>query len=185
MSRKSTTRGGVASEARRERAATKRDYTDEDLYAIARSAALSETLLRTYCTLRELESDLFGDGSPRARYEVMGALMVAMDVANAQSERLDAGHASPEPAKAWRDHQGRDPGLERDPGPHLLRGHIVGEIERIEHELEQLQSNLTPEMQESFGPALEEARQAMEAMRLSATVAGDAREALELSASLV
>jgi hypothetical protein len=29
--------------------------------------------------LRELESDLFGDGTPRARYEVMGALMVAQD----------------------------------------------------------------------------------------------------------
>jgi hypothetical protein len=60
------------------------------------SAALSETLLRTYCTLRELDSDLFGDGSPRARYEVMGALMVAMDAANAEMERLDAA----KPAKA-------------------------------------------------------------------------------------
>jgi hypothetical protein len=80
----------VESEASRERAASSRDYTDEDLWAIARPAALSETLLRTYCTLRELDSDLFGDGSPRARYEVMGALMVAMDAANAEMERLDA-----------------------------------------------------------------------------------------------
>jgi hypothetical protein len=31
-----------------------------------------------------------GDGSPRARYEVMGALMVAHDAANAKMERLDA-----------------------------------------------------------------------------------------------
>jgi Cdc6-like AAA superfamily ATPase len=49
----------------------------------------------------------------------------------------------------------------------------------------QLQSTLTPEMQESMGPALEEVQQAMAAMRLSATAAGDAREALELSARLV
>jgi hypothetical protein len=80
----------VESEASRERAASSRDYTDEDLWAIARPAALSETLLRTYCTLRELDSDLFGDGSPRARCEVMGALMVALDAANAEMERLDA-----------------------------------------------------------------------------------------------
>jgi hypothetical protein len=46
--------------------------------------------VRTYCTLRELDSDLFGDGSPRARCEVMGALMVALDAANAEMERLDA-----------------------------------------------------------------------------------------------
>jgi hypothetical protein len=50
--------------------------------------------------LRELESDLFGDGSPRARYEVMGALMVAMDAANAEQERLDAANAPGEPEKA-------------------------------------------------------------------------------------
>jgi hypothetical protein len=80
----------VESEASRERAASSRDYTDEDLWAIARPAALSETLLRTYCTLRELDSDLFGDGSPRACCEVMGALMVALDAANAEMERLDA-----------------------------------------------------------------------------------------------
>jgi hypothetical protein len=80
----------VEREASRERAASSRDYTDEDLWAIARPAALSETLLRTYCTLRELDSDLFGDGSPRARCEVMGALMVALDAANAEMERLDA-----------------------------------------------------------------------------------------------
>ena len=81
----------VESEASRERAASSRDYTDEDLWAIARPAALSETLFRTYCTLRELDSDLlFGDGSPRARCEVMGALMVALDAANAEMERLDA-----------------------------------------------------------------------------------------------
>ena len=80
----------VETEARREKAATSRDYTEEDLLAKARSAALSETLLRTYCTLRELESDLFGDGSLRARYEVIGALMVAMDAANAETEHLDA-----------------------------------------------------------------------------------------------
>jgi hypothetical protein len=80
----------VESEASRERAASSRDYTDEDLWAIARPAALSETLLRTYCTLRELDSDLFGDGSPRARCEVMGALMVALYAANAEMERLDA-----------------------------------------------------------------------------------------------
>jgi hypothetical protein len=40
---------------------------------------LTNTLLAAYCTLRELESDLFGDGTPRARYALMGALMVAQD----------------------------------------------------------------------------------------------------------
>jgi hypothetical protein len=59
------------------------------------------------------------------------------------------------------------------------------EIERIERQLEDVQSMLAPEMQESFGPALEEIRQALEAQRLSATAAGDAREALETSARLV
>jgi Cdc6-like AAA superfamily ATPase len=49
----------------------------------------------------------------------------------------------------------------------------------------ELQSNVTPEMQESFVPTLDEARQAMAAMRISETVAGDAREALELSMRLV
>jgi len=86
----------VETEAQREREASSRDYTDEEFSAIARSAALTNTLLATYCTLREVESDLFGDGSPRARYEVMGALMVAHDLANAETERLDAAH----PARA-------------------------------------------------------------------------------------
>jgi hypothetical protein len=36
-----------------------------------------------------------------------------------------------------------------------------------------------------MGPALEEVRQAVASMRLSATVAQDAREALQLSARLV
>jgi hypothetical protein len=92
----------VESEAGREKAASaaSRDYTDENLSAIARSAALTNTLLAAYCTLRELESDLFGDGSPRARYEVMGALMVAVDAASAKTERLDAANAPGEPEKA-------------------------------------------------------------------------------------
>jgi hypothetical protein len=82
----------VENEARREKAASSaaREYTEEELRAVARPAALAETLLMTYCTLRDFESSLFGDGSPIARYEVMGALMVAMDAANAETERLDA-----------------------------------------------------------------------------------------------
>ena len=55
----------VESEARREKAASSREYTEEELQAIARPAVLAKTLLRTYCTLRELDSDLFGDGSPQ------------------------------------------------------------------------------------------------------------------------
>jgi hypothetical protein len=90
----------VESEASRERAASPRDCTDEDHSRVARSAALSETLLRTYCTLRELQSDLFGDGSPTARYEVMGALMVAIDAADSETERLDAENAPGEPGEA-------------------------------------------------------------------------------------
>jgi hypothetical protein len=82
----------VENQARREKAASSaaREYTEEELRAVARPAALAETLLMTYCTLRDFESSLFGDGSPIARYEVMGALMVAMDAANAETERLDA-----------------------------------------------------------------------------------------------
>jgi hypothetical protein len=49
------------------------------------------------------------------------------------------------------------------------------EIEQIERQLEHVQSMLAPELQKSMGPALEEVRQALASMRLSATVAGDAR----------
>jgi hypothetical protein len=59
------------------------------------------------------------------------------------------------------------------------------EIERLERLLEDVQSDLTPEMQESFGPALEEVRQALAAQRLSATATQEAREALQLSGRLV
>jgi hypothetical protein len=43
------------------------------------SAALSNALLEAYCILRDVPADLIGDGSPRARYALMGALMAAMD----------------------------------------------------------------------------------------------------------
>jgi hypothetical protein len=36
-----------------------------------------------------LETDHIGDGSTRARYGLIGALMVAQDIANAEMERLE------------------------------------------------------------------------------------------------
>ena len=70
----------------------KRDY-GEGLEDKARSDELSNTLLATYCALRDVPSDLFGDGSLRARYAVMSALMVAMDATS------EGAQASPEPEK--------------------------------------------------------------------------------------
>jgi hypothetical protein len=54
------------------------------------SAALSNSLLEAYCILRDVPADLIRDGSPRARYGLMGALMVAQDIVNAQTEHLEA-----------------------------------------------------------------------------------------------
>jgi len=56
----------------------RRDY-GEELEGNAASDALSDTLLSIYTTLSYVPSELIGDGSPRARYELMGALVVAMD----------------------------------------------------------------------------------------------------------
>lgn len=55
----------------------------------AQHAAVADTLLTAYCILRDAPDSYFGSGVPRARYEVMGALMVAMDAANAEIERLE------------------------------------------------------------------------------------------------
>jgi hypothetical protein len=51
------------------------------------SAALSDTLEEAYCILRDAPADLIGDGSPRARYALMGALMVAMDATGETAEQ--------------------------------------------------------------------------------------------------
>jgi hypothetical protein len=57
------------------------------------SAALSDTLEEAYCILRDAPADLIGDGSPRARYALMGALMgalmVAMDAMDATGETAE------------------------------------------------------------------------------------------------
>jgi hypothetical protein len=66
-----------------------RRYRDEDLPEVARLSALSDMLLSTYCELRDLETDHIGDGSTRARYGLMGALLVAQDIANTEMERLE------------------------------------------------------------------------------------------------
>jgi hypothetical protein len=52
----------------------------------APSDALADMLLTTYCILRDVPADLIGDGSPRARYGLMGALMVAADAATTTDE---------------------------------------------------------------------------------------------------
>lgn len=70
----------------------RRDY-GEGLEATAEAAALSDALLAAYCVLRDAPAELFGDGSPRARYELMGALMEAMDVANEAANEAARGVA--------------------------------------------------------------------------------------------
>jgi len=60
----------------------------EDLDAGARAAVLSDSLLDAYCLLRDVPAEAFGGELPgRERYAIMGALMAAMDAANAQMER--------------------------------------------------------------------------------------------------
>jgi hypothetical protein len=68
---------------------------ERDLGEAGVSHALSDTLLNAYCTLRDAPADLIGDGSPRERYALMGALLVAQDAANAEAEQ-----AKPEPEKS-------------------------------------------------------------------------------------
>jgi hypothetical protein len=51
------------------------------------SAALSDSLLEAYCILRDVPADLIADGSPRARYALMGALMAAMDASSASEAK--------------------------------------------------------------------------------------------------
>ena len=61
----------------------------EEHTAKAPSDALSDVLLGAYNALREVPAELVGAGSPRARYELMGALLVAMDAANAEMKNLE------------------------------------------------------------------------------------------------
>jgi hypothetical protein len=63
-----------------------------------RSGAIADALLAAYCILRDVPGDLIGDGSPRARYAMMGALMVAMDATSsaAAEPRLEGEPSSAE-----------------------------------------------------------------------------------------
>lgn len=59
--------------------------SDEDLEGLARAAVVSDSLLAVYCILRELSDEEFGGETPtRERYAHMGALLVALDAANAE-----------------------------------------------------------------------------------------------------
>ena len=60
----------------------------EDPDGTARAAVLSDSLLSAYCALRDAPEETFSVEAPeRDRYALMGALMAAMDVANAEMER--------------------------------------------------------------------------------------------------
>jgi hypothetical protein len=60
----------------------------EDPDGTARAAVLSDSLLSAYCALRDAPEEAFCVEAPeRERYAIMGALMGAMDLANAEMER--------------------------------------------------------------------------------------------------
>ena len=60
----------------------------EDPDGTARAGVLSDSLLSAYCALRDAPEEAFSVEAPeRDRYAIMGALMAAMDAANAQMER--------------------------------------------------------------------------------------------------
>ncbi len=62
---------------------------DEAPEGLAPAAVLSDALLAVYCVLRELPGEEFGGEMPeRGRYAQMGALLVAVDAANAEVETL-------------------------------------------------------------------------------------------------
>ena len=64
----------------------------DDLEAVARASRLSDKLLEAYCVLSRAPADVFGvegsEISPKTRYSLMGALLAALDAANAECERL-------------------------------------------------------------------------------------------------
>ena len=60
----------------------------EDLDRTAQASVLSDSLLSAYCALRDAPEEAFSVEAPeRDRYALMGALMAAMDAANAEMER--------------------------------------------------------------------------------------------------
>jgi hypothetical protein len=60
----------------------------EDPDRTARAAVLSDSLLSAYCALRDAPEEAFSAEAPeRDRYATMGALMAALDAANAEMER--------------------------------------------------------------------------------------------------
>jgi hypothetical protein len=60
----------------------------EDPDGTARAAVLSDSLLAAYCALRDAPEEAFTVEAPeRERYAIMGAMMEAMDAANAEMHR--------------------------------------------------------------------------------------------------
>jgi hypothetical protein len=56
----------------------------------AEPSALSDALIEAFCILDHAPADLYSDGSPRARYALMGALMVAQDGLSGEQEPAKA-----------------------------------------------------------------------------------------------
>jgi hypothetical protein len=75
-----------------------RRYAEEELPEVARLSSLSNALLEAYCILRDAPADQIGDGSPRARYGLMGALMAATDAASEAAN--EAARGVPQPSEA-------------------------------------------------------------------------------------
>jgi hypothetical protein len=71
----------------------RRDLYGEEHEDKATSDALSDAFTEVFCILGDAPADLFRDGSPRGRYALMGALMVAQDGLGGEKEK-------PEPEKS-------------------------------------------------------------------------------------
>jgi hypothetical protein len=59
----------------------------------AEPSALSDALGEAFCILDRAPADLFNDSSPRARYALMGALMVTMDAPRPREPSQGRGYA--------------------------------------------------------------------------------------------
>ena len=61
---------------------------EENPDKMAGASVLSDSLLRVYCALRDVPAEALGiDASEQDRYAIMGAMMAAMDTANAEMKR--------------------------------------------------------------------------------------------------
>jgi hypothetical protein len=68
------------------------DPTDEGSVRLMQSYAISDGLMEAYLILRDAPEDLFAPArGARGRYELMGALMVALDGVNAELEEKPRG----------------------------------------------------------------------------------------------